>query len=230
MENWKIPKLLENGTAYILGGGASIISQFGIPSRLVREVREGKRSMRTYSQYFECIHDKFVIGVNAAFNLGNWLNAIYFLDKTFMLTWRGAMAASRIPAYSALPYTEDERWCVTLNSEARRGISNVPHTVCHNSNSGAAAINLAYHMGATTIVLIGFDMKNVNNKQHFHGEYINSKLERIAEHKMDYEGHIEVFGAIKKDADKLGIKIINTSLKSRLRQFEKIPLKEILDA
>lgn len=228
LRNWNIPKLWEGETVFILGGGASIISQFGIPSDLVKQVRAGKLPMSIYSNYFEALHDKHVIGVNAVFQLGDWLDAIYFIDKDFMLTWRNKLSKYPNPVYSPLPYTEGESWCHTLKGTSKFGICEKPHTVGFNHNSGAGAINLAYHMGAAKIVLIGFDMKTIARKQHFHGAYINSELPRTAETKMEYSKHLQVFPQIKKDADRLGVEIINTSLKSALDMFEKMPLEEVL--
>lgn len=39
------------------------------------------------------------------------------------------------------------------------------------NNSGYQAINLAYLLGATTIILLGFDMKRKAGKTHFFGDH-----------------------------------------------------------
>lgn len=225
---WKIPKIWEGQTAYILGGGASVVSQFGIPDDVVEAVRSGEMPMSVYSQYMEALKSKNVIGVNAAFKLGSWMDFIYFMDKDFMLTNRVALANYPKKTVSTLPYTEGEDWCLTVKGNTINGICAMPNTIAYNHNAGAGAINLAYHLGAKRIVLIGFDMKVVSGMQHFHGDYINSELVRTPEHEMGFSKHLQVFPAIKNDAELLGIEIINTSLESALNEFEKIPLERLL--
>lgn len=227
---WNIPKIWEGETAYILGGGASIIPLFGIPQIMADSVRKGETPMLEYSDFMEVLHDKNVIGVNAAFKIGSWIDYIYFLDKDFMLTYRPCLAGAGFSSktVSALPYSQLESWCNTVKGSPINGICAVPDTIAYNHNSGAGAINLAYHLGAKRIVLIGFDMKVIDNKQHFHGEYINSKLERPAEDKMTFSKGMLAFPAIANDAEILGVEIINTSMDSALDMFEKIPLEDVL--
>lgn len=52
----------------------------------------------------------------------------------------------------------------------RLSLSRQPGVV-GGTNSGAQAVNLAYHLGATRIVLLGFDMKHTGGKRHFHDDY-----------------------------------------------------------
>jgi len=69
------------------------------------------------------------------------------------------------------------KWIVTLEnviSGVRRlrntgpiGLETDPCGVRHGSNSGYQAINLAYHLGAKEIVLVGFDMQTVNGRSHW---------------------------------------------------------------
>lgn len=54
-----------------------------------------------------------------------------------------------------------------LSRTSEFGFDENPNHVCGN-NSGAHAINLAVNMGASTIVLLGFDMKYSNSKTHWH--------------------------------------------------------------
>lgn len=225
---WKIPKIWEGETAFILGGGASIIPQFGIPQELAEEVRKGERPMLEYSDYMKPLHDKKVIAVNAAFKIGSWFDYIYFMDKDFMLTYRTCLHQFPNKVVSPLNYTEGESWCNTVKANQQIGICAVPDIVAYNHNSGAGAINLAYHLGAKKIVLIGFDMKLTDSKLHFHGEYLNSKLIRPKEKDTGFSKQMIAFPAIKNDADILGIEIINTSMESALDMFEKKPLEELL--
>jgi len=99
----------------------------------------------------------------------------------------------------------------------------------HNASSGGDAINLASQLGATKIVLLGFDMKAVRTKRHFHSEYIGTGLDWVNSNtSAPYTRHIVPFKQIKEEAAKLGITIVNTSLKSAITEFDKLPLTEVL--
>jgi hypothetical protein len=73
-----------------------------------------------------------------------------------------------------------------------------------NGNSGAQAINLAYLFGARKIVLLGFTMREIDGKKHFHGDHEAPLVQKqlFAEwlHKMEF---------IARDAKRLGVDIVN---------------------
>ena len=70
---WRVPRIWEDGQVFILGGGPSLPRQFGVPERVLRSVLERKESVNAYSPYMAPIHSKHVIGVNAAFLIGKWI-------------------------------------------------------------------------------------------------------------------------------------------------------------
>lgn len=51
------------------------------------------------------------------------------------------------------------------------GFSTNPDLIHYGSNSGFQAVNLAVLKGATKIVLVGFDMREVEGKRHFFGDH-----------------------------------------------------------
>ena len=58
-----------------------------------------------------------------------------------------------------------------VRGRVEEGFSFDPAWIHYGSNSGFQAINLALLFGATTIVLVGFDMRVVNFKRHFFGDH-----------------------------------------------------------
>lgn len=90
-------------------------------------------------------------------------------------------------------------------------------------NSGYQAINLAYHLGAKTIGLIGYDMKvGSNNELHWFGNHGNGL--RNMPHKLD-EWIIQ-HDQLKKDLDERGIDVINFTHDSALYQYRKESLND----
>lgn len=81
-------------------------------------------------------------------------------------------------------------------------------------NSGFQAVNLAYIMGAKTILLLGFDMFGT----HFFGKH-PPKLDVMS----PFRNFIESFASIKKD-----VEIINCSRQTALDCFPKMPIESVL--
>jgi hypothetical protein len=110
------------------------------------------------------------------------------------------------------------------------GITNRKDRVSWNKNSGASAINLAYHMGVKRIFLLGFDMKRApdNIAEHWHSVYREQKESRKVPH-LPYKKHLPSFGPISNDAQRLGLEIINVGKDSAITQFKKVTLEEALE-
>jgi len=111
---------------------------------------------------------------------------------------------------------------VERDREKPYGLSDKKYKVSWNYNSGACAINLAYHFGVKTVFLLGFDMKPVDNQTHWHNEYGKKTSKTV------FEKHLKGFPFIKADAERLGLKIYNVNPDSAIQEFEKVSLKEIL--
>ena len=96
--------------------------------------------------------------------------------------------------------------------------------MAHGHNSGYAAINLAYHLGAKRIILLGFDMKNDGELTHFHDGYpTRSTGDRIYHDKF-----LPGFKSLAANLKQNGIAVLNASLYSRLQVFTKISLEAAL--
>jgi len=230
---WKIPRIWEGGECWIIGGGPSFPRQFGVPEELITEVITGKKPLDSFSSYFSFLHDKHVIGVNAAFLLGKWVDILFFGDRGFYFKNRREIIQwgnIRVTCSKPLRETaEKERLkYIPKDGNTPKGISSRTNFISWNGNSGAAAINLAVHFGVKKIYLLGFDMDlGVDNKQHWHGVYKTSKAP-LKPHKLPFERHLQGFPKIAQDAKRLGIDIINVSPNSKIQDFKKVSLKELL--
>jgi hypothetical protein len=108
------------------------------------------------------------------------------------------------------------------------GISNNPKKVAWNVNSGAAAISLARHFGVRKIILVGFDMSIDNRRNsHWHGAHgMGSKNGK--KWIPPFPRHLKGFEYIAKDAQELGIEIINASPDSAIKELPKVAVSELL--
>lgn len=103
------------------------------------------------------------------------------------------------------------------------GLSREPGFINFGQNSGYQAINLAYHLGARRMILVGFDMKAAGGQQHWFGEHPRHIAQRI-----NFGNLIAKFGPLAADLKALGVEVINCSMGSALPYFTKRPLAEVV--
>ena len=237
---WDIPKMWQDGECWIIGGGPSMPRQFGVPEAVIKDVMDWTARPSAYSEYLAPLHNKHVIGVNNAYQIGNWIDVLFFGDAGWYLTHRHALAH-----WQGIKVTCCHRFCkrsaremegikyVARDKEHRHGISTVPSAVSWNGNSGAAAINLAIHFGVKRIVLLGFDMNFDSNKMsHWHGSHKDPKERKSPKIKKripPFNRHLRCFPILADEARKLGVNIVNASLESAITQFKKVTVKDALD-
>ena len=213
---------------WIIGGGSSIPIQFGVPESIIKGVKAGELPPAAYSPYMKSIHNKKVIGVNAAYKIGDWMNIVFFSDERFishnregLMTYPGELYSCNTN-YSPENKTISRVTYIPKTPTKKYGLSENNKSICWNDNSGAAAINLAINLGAEKIILLGFDMKNIQGS-HFHNEYPWQKGKN-----PPYIKHLKGFENIALEAKKRGVEILNCSSESEITQFKKVTVKEAL--
>jgi hypothetical protein len=102
---------------------------------------------------------------------------------------------------------------------AEKGLSRDPSVVHSGGNSGYQAINLALHLGATRIILLGFDMCWHGGLAHFFGDH-PEELNNIKPDK-----YIVAFRSIK--PEQYGIEILNCSRVTALDAFDRHNLEDV---
>ncbi len=225
---WKVPNMWEGGKCFIIGGGSSLIEQFNISSELVEAVKSGESTIDSYAPYLSDVLEYPVIAVNEAFKISPKVDVLFFGDGTY---WK--RESNNIVKFNGLKVTcaselKDRRGIkyVPQNKKKNKGITTDANYLSWNANSGAAAINIAYHFGAKEMYLIGFDMDvSQANNQHWHNSY-NSNPKSVKEL---YGRHLAGFPLIRKELDTLGVKVINLNPNSAVDAFEKLSWKEYKD-
>lgn len=202
---WKVPRIWPDSIVYILGGGVSL-----------------------KGENLSLIHNERVIGANDAFLLGDWVDVCWFGDarwyewnKDKLLNFAGLKICC-CPGLKAKGIK-----VIGRNGNRSEGITTNPYHISWNRCTGSSAINLAYLFGAKTIVLLGFDMKQTDGKDNWHD---NHKIKNPSSNipNSPYNRYLKSFIAIKQDAEKLGVKIINATVDSAITQFEKKCLEEVI--
>lgn len=211
MAEWKAPKIWRPDTiVFIIGGGASLKDE---NLSLISSNKSNKR----------------VIGVNDAFKLGEWVDVCYFGDVRWF-DWNkdelikfGGLKVCCCPRLSH--HNSNVEWVYSLKRGKPLGIDLRPDYISWSKSSGASAINLAVHLGAKKIVLLGFDMSVDGVGEHNWHDYHKVKNTLAA---VPYPRFLEAFPIIAKDCKREGVVVINSTMCSEITNFTKIPLEEVI--
>lgn len=220
-----LPRLCSSGTVVCLASGPSLVAEDV-------DYVKGKAT---------------VIAINDAIRLAPWADVLYSSDKGWWLSnirkvrdlpmLRVGVHASmsrptarpvdgrhckscrlRLPASGRC-------WCegiVTMNNAGIEGLTTDPEAICNGHNSGSAALNVAVHLGAKRIVLLGYDMgADDKGRRHFFDTgptVITSPFDKFR----------KLTATMVEPLKALGVEVINCSRKTRLECFPCQPLREVL--
>lgn len=157
------------------------------------------------------------------------------LHKTGMITiavnnsWRIVPFSSSIYAadccwweeYGAGITSNATRWCGDEFTARRFGINWLPSAIPGSFNSGQRAIELAIHLGASRVLLLGYDC-SIRNGTHWHGNHAllsNPDKFSVARWQDEFSRLRAVAG---------GVEIINCSRFTRLTCFPRQSLETAL--
>lgn len=164
------------------------------------------------------------LGINDAYRMAPWIDALYAADPQW---WRVHIRAAR-DCHIPQMYCQDEPTCEEWGlyhipgppeSKGHRsdvGISTNPAYIHFGGNSGFQALNLAVHLGAKRIVLLGYDMHVPDGgKRHWFGDHPAG-----LSNNETYPNYVTHFNQAAKQIAKLGIEVLNCSPGSRIKCWE----------
>lgn len=195
---WPVPREWDGGRCFVICTGASLTAQAHLVARLPGRIIAVKHAV--------------LVRPNA--------------DVLF-LSGEGTseVAEKLIPAFTGTHIVVRGKSTPTLPERVKRVTRAKNHgALCElrdhvsGRDAGTSAINLAYHFGATEIVLLGYDMCG--------GHYCKHPLQfPPADH---FRRHMEFLPQLAADAKAKGIRIVNCSPISRVTAFERAQIEEFL--
>lgn len=202
---WKPPQIWRGETVFILGGGPSL--KF---------------------EDLSVIHSRRTIGTNNAYQLGDWVDLCWFGDCRWYDWHRERLLKFAGLKISCCQRTFGKPGIQTICRGKPAGIETRPGFVSWNGNTGGSAINIAYHLGARKVVLIGFDMRRVNGEPNWHTEHVEKTPGNRPNDENIYDRYLDRFKSIAADARRLNMEIINTTKGTEINNFPIIPLEDCL--
>ena len=219
---WKVPKLWPDSTVFIIGGGSSIKHQIEHIATVLWEIRE------------DHLNQARTIACNDAYMWGDMIDVCLFGDWSWF-TYQCENHAAALRQFTGMfvsPCDEAKR-CPAVKAVQRRkrGLCEDPDFIAWNCNSGGCAINLALHLGAKKIVLVGFDMK-LNEKTRESNWHPNEKAIKHGKPPTQdsYTRMLGFFTSIKEDLDKKfpNVEVINATPGSALKEFPIMSFDEVV--
>lgn len=204
-----LPRLCDGGTVFCLATGPSLTS-FDV---------DAVRGHGT------------VIAVNDAHQLAPWADVLYSSDRYWWNYYRGVPGFKGVRAtieFSPGRYAKELAKVAPamffLKNTGHQGVETNPAGIrtC-GQNSGGAAVNVAVHLGAKRIVLLGYDCGVPGSKRHFFGDHPRP-LNQIS----PFPTWRTAFEQMRAPLDALGIEVVNCSRSTSITAFRCAPLAEVL--
>ncbi len=201
---WSVPRLWDGATIVCLGGGPSL----------------------TRAQVDCCRGRARVIAINDSYRLAPWAEVLYFCDRRWF-EWHEAQAEFR--AFKGIKVTLDEQVLKAhpeirgVKNTGRDGLESETNGVRTGRNSGYQAINLAVHLGARRIVLLGYDMRIVGGRTHWHRGHPVEIRQTVFAHSM-----LPCFPSLVEPLRQRGVAVLNATPGSALTVFPMVALEQAL--
>lgn len=202
---WSVPREWVGDRAFIICGGESI--------------RQQRRQIPTLKGRVIVVKEGVLLRPDADVL---FLAGESQIELPLLKRFRGTYAVVRRGRERALPAYVHR---VTRSKDHER-LADSPTHVC-GYDAGTSAINLAYHFGATEIILLGYDMCGGRwfCDARGRGEWPHPMPRIPEEH---FRRHMGPLKALAADAKRKGIRIVNCSPISRVEAFERQPLERFL--
>lgn len=188
----------------------------------------------TAAQIDHCRGRAAVLVVNDGYRLAPWADWLYACDGCW---WAGCPTGSDVPHHELSRRTfAGERWTRDreaadefglrwIRSEPLPGLSRDLAVIHEGSNSGYQAINLAFHLGARRIVLLGYDMGATGNT-HWFGEHPDEIASSSGA--RDFGEFLTAFPALAADLKAEGVDVVNCTTTTALAAFRRARLEDTL--
>ena len=180
-----------------------------------------------------------VIAINDNYSLAPWADLLYACDASWWDLHQGCLSfagerwtQAYNPVLALKQPLEAEKQKKIIKKYGLKyvfgdhnpSISNDPRLIHYGHNSGFQALNLAMHLGARRIILLGYDMKlDKSGKRHWFGEH----PPQIAKN-SNYKSFAAAFSEAASDILAAGVEVINCSRDTALTCFVRANIEDIV--
>lgn len=168
-----------------------------------------------------------VVVVNNAYQLAPWADVLYAADVKW---WTWAHDITRhptFPQFRGLKFalqdkTENFPGVRQLEITGETGLELARTGLRRGGHSGYQAINVAAHLGAIRILLLGYDMQaGPRGVKHCHPDHPDGS-------KPNFQAWLPAYRTLVEPLKARGIRVVNCSRRTAIQCFEQQPLAEAL--
>lgn len=202
---WTVPRLWPDSTIACLGGG---------PSLTVEQVALLRGRARC-------------LAINDAWRLAPWADVLYACDGRWWRKHGGVTDFKNLKVTLSNGADQVRAWpeIEVLENTGTEGLEVSPRGLRTGRNGGYQAINLAVHLGARRILLLGYDMKaDARGRTHWFGDHEDWPT-RPNLYRDVFLPHFE---GLAHALDALGVATVNCTPGSALEVFPKASLEQTL--
>ncbi|WP_027517869.1 hypothetical protein [Bradyrhizobium sp. WSM1417] len=208
-EYWSPEPLFKGETIFCLASGP------GLTAEICQRIR-GRRA----------------IAINSSAVLAPWASVLFFTDsgwyeprRELVANWAGLVVSMSRTAKRELP-DKVKRVQGEGDPQALPGFSRGPHVIQQGRSSGHTAVSLAIALGASRVVLLGYDMRFVGGREHCHDEYKGAARD-VEIYSREF---VPGFAGWDEAARAVGVEVVNATEGSAVKEFRFAKLEEILNA
>jgi hypothetical protein len=161
-----------------------------------------------------------VVAINDSHRIAPWADVLYSSDRRWWSHYKGIGSGVGKKNPPATKWTGVK----ILRNTGYLGIDTSPDALRNGRNSGYAAINLAVHLGAKRILLLGYNMSYKGNRAHFFG----SHPPPLPQSSGLYPGFRKNFEHMVKPLKEIGVEVFNCTPDTSLMAFPLRDLREVL--
>ena len=170
------------------------------------------------------LYGKKTIAINKSLLSFPQANVLYWTDSRVYSWMKADIDNFKGPKYTIRDNPSYIGDIKILRKGNKFGLEEAKDTLSHGNNSGYAAINLAYHLGAKRIILLGYDMGNDGKRGHHHDGYPVP----VTGDNIYRDQFIPGFKILADLLKTKGIEVYNASPNSLLNTWPKITLEKAL--
>lgn len=166
------------------------------------------------------------IVINKSFRLAPWASVWFFTDGWIFESHREDVAnwAGEIITLSRAAKREMPDRVKRVRGEWTKGFPPLGSPVIRQGrSSGHTAVSLAVALGSARIVLLGFDMRMVEGREHHHAEYTGPRDLDIYQREF-----VPAFAGWNADAEQAGVRILNCTPGSAVTEFPFADLADVI--
>ena len=167
-----------------------------------------------------------VVAIKDAVRLAPWADVLYGAgaDAGGDTWWKRYGPTLTFPGMRYCLDPQARAWASVLRVRGERGLTDHRDGLATGGHSGYQAINLAVHLGARRIVLLGYDAQATGGQDHFFGSHQHGHSRRALPYGL-FKHH---FPAIVPALEARGVVVVNASRETALTLFPRMTIAEAL--